>query len=281
VNTEEINDLYWWAQERVRGFMSGLHRSPDFGYSVEFAQHRQYVPGDSPKHIDWSVLAKTDRYLTKQFEAESNMRSYFLFDSSSSMQAPEGKWQTTLKLMVLIAALIQKQRDALGLMEVHGERLNFFESSNKEENIHQILNHIKGIDEAPKTNATFKEAIQQLLVRIPKRSQVLVFTDIYHEDPVGLVQNVNKLRHAGHNVRVFMMYSNSMEIEGKGLSGSLVQDLELNTRTVLDSGDVKRFTAFCRTKIAGFESEFRTSNLQFDAIDVDNGPMVSLRKIIA
>ncbi len=284
MNTEEINDLYWWAQERVRGFMSGLHRSPDFGYSVEFAQHRQYVPGDSPKHIDWSVLAKTDRYLTKQFEAESNMRSYFLLDSSSSMQAPagpDGKWNTMVKLIVLIAALIQKQRDALGLMEVHGESVNFFESSNKEERIHQLLNHIQGIGTDPKTNTAFSNAIQQLLVRIPKRSQVLIFTDLYHEDEAAFVQTVNKLRHAGHHVRVFMMFSTAIEMEGKSLSGSLVEDLELGTRSMLNASDVKRYTEFCVEKLRFFESAFRTANLQFDTIDIDDGPLVGLRKIIA
>ena len=87
MNEHEIASLVWWAEERVRGFMTGLHKSPDFGYSVEFAQHRAYVPGDSPKHIDWSVLAKTDKYLLKQYEAESNLRTYFVVDSSSSMQS--------------------------------------------------------------------------------------------------------------------------------------------------------------------------------------------------
>ena len=102
MNTDQINDLYWWAQERVQGFMSGLHRSPDFGYSVEFAQHRQYVPGDSPKHIDWSVYAKTDRFLTKLYEAESNMRTFFVLDSSSSMFYPKedsGKWERTVQVI--------------------------------------------------------------------------------------------------------------------------------------------------------------------------------------
>ncbi|HAR22288.1 MAG TPA: DUF58 domain-containing protein, partial [Cryomorphaceae bacterium] len=92
--------------------MTGLHKSPDFGYSVEFAQHRAYVPGDSPKHIDWSVLAKTDKYLLKQYEAESNLRTYFILDSSASMQLPtsDSKWMKVVKLLTLIGTLLQKQR---------------------------------------------------------------------------------------------------------------------------------------------------------------------------
>ena len=85
MNKEEIIGLTWWARQRVRGFMTGLHKSPDFGFSLDFAQHREYVPGDSPKFIDWTVLARQDKFLTKQFEAESNLRAYFLLDSSSSM----------------------------------------------------------------------------------------------------------------------------------------------------------------------------------------------------
>ena len=77
MNKEEIKGLNWWARKRVRGFMNGLHKSPDFGFSLDFAQHREYVPGDSPKFIDWTVLARQDKYLTKQFEAESNLRASF------------------------------------------------------------------------------------------------------------------------------------------------------------------------------------------------------------
>ena len=193
MNTDQINDLYWWAQERVQGFMSGLHRSPDFGYSVEFAQHRQYVPGDSPKHIDWSVYAKTDRFLTKLYEAESNMRTFFVLDSSSSMFYPNegaGKWERTVQVITLIASLLQKQRDALGLFEVNDADAQFFESSNKEENIQLLLHNIRGLQERQIGNEVFLEQLESLHSRMPKRSQILIFTDIYHQDIPALVQSL-------------------------------------------------------------------------------------------
>ena len=77
MNEHEIASLVWWAEERVRGFMTGLHKSPDFGYSVEFAQHRAYVPGDSPKHIDWSVLAKTDKILAETIRGRIESKNLF------------------------------------------------------------------------------------------------------------------------------------------------------------------------------------------------------------
>ena len=75
MDSQDVQHLVWWAKDRVRGFMTGLHRSPDFGFSLDFAQHRAYVPGDAPKFIDWSVLARQDKVLTKPYEAESNLRA--------------------------------------------------------------------------------------------------------------------------------------------------------------------------------------------------------------
>ena len=144
MNDHEIASLVWWAEERVRGFMTGLHKSPDFGYSVEFAQHRAYVPGDPPKHIDWSVLAKTDKYLLKQYEAESNLRTYFFLDSSASMHLPlvESIWTKVVQLLTLIGTLLQKQRDAMGLIEVNNTASHFFEAKATREWIKLMLSHL-------------------------------------------------------------------------------------------------------------------------------------------
>ncbi len=283
VNTDQINDLYWWAQERVHGFMSGLHRSPDFGYSVEFAQHRQYVPGDSPKHIDWSVYAKTDRFLTKLYEAESNMRTFFVLDSSSSMYFPNeevAKWDRTVQVITLIACLLQKQRDALGLFEVNDDDIQFFESSNKEENIQLLLHTIRGLQERRIGNKTFVDQLETLQTRLPNRSQVLVFTDIYHQDVTELIQMLSKFKHIGHHVRLMLMYSEQFEIEGKGLVGNQVIDYEIGKKTHLVEEEVRRYRDFCMEQLKALELSSREAGLSIDALNVDEDPVVLLRKLL-
>ena len=284
VNTEQINDLYWWAQERVQGFMSGLHRSPDFGYSVEFAQHRQYVPGDSPKHIDWSVYAKTDRFLTKLYEAESNMRTFFVLDSSSSMYFPNediGKWERTVQVITLIASLLQKQRDALGLFEVNDADAQFFESSNKGENIQLLLQSIRGLQERQTGNERFADHLETLHMRLPNRSQILVFTDIYHQDIRAMVQSLSKFKHANHHVRLMIMYSQRFEIDGKGLSGHQVIDHETGKKTYLTEEEVRRYTTFCKEQLSTLELTSRGAGISIDALNVDEDPVVLLRKLLA
>ena len=284
MDTDQINDLYWWAQERVQGFMSGLHRSPDFGYSVEFAQHRQYVPGDSPKHIDWSVYAKTDRFLTKLYEAESNMRTFFVLDSSSSMYYPNedaGKWERTVQVITLIASLLQKQRDALGLFEVNDAAAQFFESSNKEENIQLLLQNVRGLYEHQIGNKIFLEQLETLHSKLPKRSQILIFTDIYHEDVAALVQSLSKFKHTNHHVRLILMYSEQFEIDGKGLSGHQVIDHETGKKTYLTEDEVRRYTNFCQEQLSTLELTSRGAGISIDALNVDEDPIVLLRKLLA
>ena len=284
MDTDQINDLYWWAQERVQGFMSGLHRSPDFGYSVEFAQHRQYVPGDSPRHIDWSVYAKTDRFLTKLYEAESNMRTFFVLDSSSSMYYPNedaGKWERTVQVITLIASLLQKQRDALGLFEVNDAAAQFFESSNKEENIQLLLQNIRGLYEHQIGNEIFLEQLETLHSRLPKRSQILIFTDLYHEDVAALVQSLSKFKHTNHHVRLILMYSEQFEIDGKGLSGHQVIDHETGKKTYLTEEEVRRYTNFCQEQLTTLELTSRGAGISIDALNVDEDPIVLLRKLLA
>ena len=114
-----IGNLELIARSVVEGFITGLHKSPFHGFSVEFAQHRPYMPGDALRFVDWKVYARTDRYYIKQFEEETNLRSYILLDVSSSMayqSAKVSKWMYASYLASALAYLLLKQRDATGLV---------------------------------------------------------------------------------------------------------------------------------------------------------------------
>ena len=115
---KEFSNIEMLARQLVEGFITGLHKSPYHGFSVEFAEHRLYNYGESTRHIDWKVFAKTDRLYTKRYEEETNLRCFLVLDNSSSMYYPEpgyGKIKFSILAAAALAFLLQKQRDAVGL----------------------------------------------------------------------------------------------------------------------------------------------------------------------
>src|SRR5262252_340462 len=114
-----ISRLDLRAQHVVEGFISGMHKSPFFGHSVEFVQHREYTPGDDVRHIDWKVWSKTDRYYIKQFEEETNLRSHLVLDVSESMhygRGPLNKYEYACTLAACLGYLLLRQQDSVGLL---------------------------------------------------------------------------------------------------------------------------------------------------------------------
>jgi uncharacterized protein (DUF58 family) len=283
VNDNDIASLVWWAEERVRGFMTGLHKSPDFGYSVEFAQHRAYVPGDSPKHIDWSVLAKTDKYLLKQYEAESNLRTYFILDSSASMQLPtsDSKWMKVVKLLTLIGTLLQKQRDAMGVLEVNESKSNFFEAKATNEWIKLMLNHLINIDGEEKKNADFAEEIEAMMTKIPRRSQVIVFIDLFQENLESIIDSAALLAHEGHSVRIIFITHAELEHNRQFFSGKQVFDSETGNKTFLDQNDANRYVTFVSAQKEQAINLTRSQNLNCKILDANRDTMYLLRELLA
>jgi len=283
VNDNDIASLVWWAEERVRGFMTGLHKSPDFGYSVEFAQHRAYVPGDSPKHIDWSVLAKTDKYLLKQYEAESNLRTYFILDSSASMRLPtsDSKWMKVVKLLTLIGTLLQKQRDAMGVLEVNESKSNFFDAKATNEWIRLMLNHLINIEGEEKENGDFSGEIEAMMTRIPRRSQVIIFIDLFQENLESIIDSAALLAHEGHSVRIIFITHAELEHNRQFFSGKQVFDSETGNKTFLDQNDANRYVAFVSAQKEQATNLTRSQNLNCKILDANRDTMYLLRELLA
>ena len=283
MNDNDIASLVWWAEERVRGFITGLHKSPDFGYSVEFAQHRAYVPGDSPKHIDWSVLAKTDKYLLKQYEAESNLRTYFILDSSASMQLPtsDSKWMKVVKLLTLIGTLLQKQRDAMGVLEVNESKSNFFDAKATNEWIRLMLNHLTNIEGEEKKNGDFSGEIEAMMTRIPRRSQVIIFIDLFQENLESIIDSAALLAHEGHSVRIIFITHAELEHNRHFFSGKQVFDSETGNKTFLDQNDANRYVAFVSAQKEQAINLTRSQNLNCKILDANRDTMYLLRELLA
>jgi len=212
------------AKQIVEGFISGMHKSPFHGFSAEFAEHKIYNKGESTKHIDWKLFAKSDRLYTKRFEEETNLRCHMVLDNSSSMHFPilkEGEpfYQTKIGFSVLAIAvlmnLLKKQRDAVGL-SVYSDQYEFYAPEKGSDRHHRlILNQLELLlqqNQKQKGSQTI-EILHQIAEKIHRRSMIMVFTDMFQaEDNKKLFQALQHLKHHKHKVVVFHVMDYAKEV---------------------------------------------------------------------
>ncbi len=201
----KITRLDLQARLVVEGFISGLHRSPFHGFSVEFATHREYVPGDDIKHIDWKVHAKTDRYYIKQYEEETNLRATFVLDASESMhygaERKDGlsKYKYASAAAASLAFLLLQQQDAAGLAVFDEELKSYLPAS---ANPNQIKNIVHAMDIVePKEKTSMEGICHSLAEKIPRRGMVCLVSDLF-VDIEGVIRGLQHFRHYDHEVMV-------------------------------------------------------------------------------
>ena len=187
----------------VEGFIVGLHKSPYHGFSVEFAEHRQYMPGDDVKHIDWKVYGKSDRFYIKQFEEETNLRGYILLDASASMGYKSNgisKLEYGSYLAAALSYLMLRQQDAPGLL-VYDEKIrSYIPPKGARSHINNILKELSVIEPAEKTDAA--SSFHELADRIKRRGLIIVISDLFDE-PEKMLTGLKHFRHRKHEVIVF------------------------------------------------------------------------------
>jgi uncharacterized protein (DUF58 family) len=187
----------------VEGFIVGLHRSPYHGFSVEFAEHRQYMPGDDFKHIDWKVYAKSDRFFIKQFEEETNLKAYILLDASNSMGYKSNgitKLEYGSYLAASLSYLMLRQQDAPGLL-VYDEKIrSYIPPKGARSHVNPILRQLGDTLPSSKTDASV--AFHELADRIKRRGLVIVISDLL-DDPEKMILGLKHFRHRRHEVIVF------------------------------------------------------------------------------
>lgn len=187
----------------VEGFVSGLHKSPYHGFSVEFAQHREYTPGDDLRHLDWKVYGRSDRLYLKEYEQETNLRAYILLDTSESMKYGSGE-VTKLEYACYIAAslthLIIEQQDAVGFARFDSEVRKFIPSSSSAAHKKAILQELSLLTSERKTKTG--AVLHTLAERIKHRGLVILISDLF-DDPKEVFSGLQHFRHKGHDVIVF------------------------------------------------------------------------------
>lgn len=190
----------------VEGFITGLHKSPYHGFSVEFASHREYVPGDEIKHIDWKVWARADRFYIKQYEEETNLKSTILLDASKSMRYGEkdknrlSKFDYGATVAASLAYLLQQQQDAVGLVTFDRDVRATLPPSSHPAHLKRLLHELQQTEPDEKTDIS--GIFPRLAEEIRKRGMVVLISDLF-VDLDTLLSSLRHFRHRRHEVVVF------------------------------------------------------------------------------
>lgn len=224
--TTGFTNLDLLAQQVVEGFISGMHKSPFHGFSAEFAEHKIYNPGESTKHIDWKLFARTDKLYTKQYEEETNLRCHLIIDNSSSMHYPQvnrlgldslNKIGFAVLASASIMNILKKQRDAVGL-SIYSDDYDFYTPEKGSERHHRLLlaklaetaeNRVK--DTKTKTYTY----LHQIAEKLKRRSLVFLFTDMFQssKSEAELFEALRHLKYNKHEVALFHTYDGKKEFE--------------------------------------------------------------------
>ena len=223
---EGFKNLELLAQQVVEGFIAGMHKSPFHGFSAEFAEHKIYNQGESTRHIDWKLFAKTDKLYTKRYDDETNLRCHIIIDNSSSMHYPKTDTFSISSLnkigfSVLASAslmhILKKQRDAVGL-SIYSDNYDYYAPEKGSERHHQmLLNHLsEAVISKPvnKQTETYKY-LHEIAEKIHRRSMIFLFTDMFQtsEDEVKLFEALRHLKYNKHEVILFHVFDKEKELK--------------------------------------------------------------------
>jgi uncharacterized protein (DUF58 family) len=216
----KITRLDLRARHVVEGFISGMHRSPFHGFSVEFASHREYVPGDDIKHIDWKVQAKTDRFYIKQYEEETNLKATFLLDASESMHYPArpvdrlNKYQYAATAVASLAFLLQQQQDAVGLGVFDEDLVQYLPASASPAQLRALIHAMDVAETSKKTS--LEPIAHSLAEKLSRRGLVCLVSDLFVEID-GVIRSLEHFRHYDHEVMVLhVMDADELHFEFQG-----------------------------------------------------------------
>jgi len=265
------------ARQLVEGFITGLHKSPYHGFSVEFAEHRLYNEGQSTRHIDWKVFARTDRLYTKQYEEETNLRCLIAIDCSSSMYYPK-KTLAKLRFSILAASalafLLNKQRDAVGLCLFSDKVDEYTQIKSTSSHIQKLLTLLErtietGARESKKTNVA--SMLHEIAEKTHKRSLIVLFSDMFDsgEDLSEIFKGLQHLKHNKHEVLLFHVSDHDTELAFNFEERPYeFIDLETDERLKLNPGEIresftKQLEAFHK------ELQLKCNQLKVDFISVN------------
>lgn len=284
IKIQPFTPLEFYAREVVEGFITGLHKSPYHGFSVEFAEHRLYNTGESTRNIDWKLFARTERLFVKRFEEETNLRCQLVIDHSASMyypaQATPGPDSPTKLIFSIYAAaallfLFRKQRDAVGLTFFNREITQHFPARSNNLHIRYLFRQLEELADAPPPDSPHESAVAETLHLIAeavhKRSLVIIFSDMFDKqtDTEALFHALQHLRHNKHEVILFHTIDRKTELElGFDNRPYRFIDKETGREIKVNVAEIReKYTAAMRKFLD--ELKFRCGQYRIDFIEAD------------
>ena len=277
----DLGNLELLAKQVVEGFIIGLHKSPFHGFSVEFAEHRLYNPGESTRDIDWKVYARSDKMFVKRFEEETNLRCQIVVDTSSSMYFPEVDGRSTasinkLRFSALAAAslmnLLKKQRDAFGL-STFDQRVHIHTHCKSSTSHYRLLlTYLDQLINQPEHNKTTSAAaaLHQIADSIHRRSLVIIFSDMFEQgEEEQLFSALQHLKHNKHEVILFHTVDKAKELDFEFENRPYIFiDMETGERVRLQSNQVRDYYI---EQMAKLQERLKIKCLQYkiDFIEAD------------
>lgn len=290
----KLHNIELKARLVVEGFISGLHRSPYHGFSVEFAQHRQYMPGDDLKYLDWKVLGRTDRYYIKQFEEETNLKSYLIIDASRSMSFVssminesllqkgkrlfkdfrEGKKEKNEKLpsasvnkleyasylAAALSVLMHFQKDAAGLVIYDDEIRSYLPPKATSQQLKTILTYLSNLKGSGVTNTA--ASLNSIAEKIKRRGLVIVFSDLF-DDQQSVINALKHFRYKKNEVIVFQILD-PLEMSFAIDSPTIFRDMETQKELLSQPISVlQSYQEAVRIFLDKYKKEFRANNIDY------------------
>jgi uncharacterized protein (DUF58 family) len=236
---ERLRGLGLAVRRPVEGAMQGLHRSPHHGSSVEFADYREYTPGDPPSLIDWAIYARSDRYVIRRYQEETNLRAHFLLDISESMLFREAGLHSKMDYACYLAAALMLvlvgQSDSAGLTLFNDEIRRSFPAAGSLNGLRPLLLALEDIK--PSGRSRIEEALHQMAERIQRRSLVILISDLL-QDPAGIIRGIQHLRHNQHEVLVLQpLDAAEMSLNFGGLAE--LRELETGARLPIAADELR------------------------------------------
>jgi len=277
-----ISGLDLVAKTVVDGFVAGLHRSPDFGFSQEFAEYRAYSEGDDLRHVDWNVFARTDRCFLKRYRGETNSQLLILLDTSASMgygSHPVTKLDYSRFVAASLCYMANGQRDAAGLIIFDEDVTNYVAPSTRQGQLFRLLHAIEKVETG--THTDFTKPFVHFQNFLHRRGIVVVLSDFY-EKPDVIIQTVEPLRHRGNEVILFHVLD-PQEIKPKFREPVLLVDMENSTNALEVSPEYARneYRKRIDSHIEALSSKARGAGMEYFLMNTGRPLDEGLREYLA
>jgi uncharacterized protein (DUF58 family) len=277
----KVGSLELQARLIVEGYLSGMHKSPYHGFSVEFAQHREYVPGDDIKHVDWKVYGRTGRFFLKQYEEETNLICWLLLDVSESMRygsGPVTKYDYACLSAAAMAYLTLQQQDSVGMVTFDNQVRQFLKPSSQPSHLKEIVNVMnRG---APREKTSLAPIFHDLAERISRRAIIILLSDLF-DDPEDILAGLRHLRYKRHEV-VIMHVMDPAELEFPFQEATLFRGLEEYPELLTDPRSLRDgYLEQVNTFITDLQRGCRGQNIDYVQLRTDRSLGVALSSYLA